>query len=99
MENVNNNINDAIQQIIAAMKVKFAVSYPNLPIPEFKMIIGKKYIKLCTNGSVHAFIDFEGNMYKPASWNAPAKGIRFNVVNDLAKLTQIATYSGGYLYK
>lgn len=82
MENVNNNINDAIQQIIAAMNVKFAGAYPALPIPEFKMIIGKKYIKLCTNGSVHAFIDFEGNMYKPASWNAPAKGIRFNVIND-----------------
>lgn len=51
---------------------------------------GKKFIKLIrrekwkdngqlTGGSVFAFIDPDGNIYKSASSKAPAKGIRGNV--------------------
>lgn len=48
---------------------------------------GRKYIKLIianaynqkNTQSVYAFLDQEGNIYKPASFNAPAKGIRGNV--------------------
>lgn len=32
--------------------------------------------------SVAAFIDNDGNILKPASWKAPAKGIRGNIFND-----------------
>ena len=48
-----------------------------------KMIIakpGKKYIKLVSKDSVFAFIETEtGNIFKPASYAAPAKGIRGNI--------------------
>lgn len=41
---------------------------------------GKKYIKLINNDSVFAFIEADtGNILKPASFAAPAKGIRGNI--------------------
>jgi hypothetical protein len=51
--------------------------------------------------SVHAFIDIAtGDIYKAASWKAPAKnGARFNVVNDFERLLQVCDPYGGYLYK
>ena len=46
---------------------------------------GKRWTKIlyCTNGSesgsVHSFIDTNGDVYKPASWQAPAKHVRGNI--------------------
>jgi hypothetical protein len=40
-----------------------------------------------------------GDLLKAASWNAPAKGVRFNLLTDMKKLEQIADYAGSYLYK
>lgn len=92
-------IQNAIGRIFEAMQARFAKQYPKLPELEFSVVKGKKYIKLVIGGSAHAFIDAEGNMYKPAGWAAPAKGIRFNIVRDVEKLVEIASYSGGYLYR
>jgi hypothetical protein len=70
---------------------------------------GRKYTKVVqeeywsdklTSKSVHAFIEnSNGNIYKPASWKAPAKGARFNVVNDLETLLKVCDPFGSYLYK
>ena len=69
---------------------------------------GKKYIKVITcNGSsggcVHAFIDSDMNVYKPAGYNALAKGIRYNLNNDIDRLRKILdnknAYTGAYLYR
>jgi hypothetical protein len=73
---------------------------------------GRKYIKVvreeyCENNpskihsSVHTFIEVStGDIYKAASWKAPAKnGARFNVVNDNANLIAACDPYGGYLYK
>jgi len=52
------------------------------------------------NKSVHAFIDENGDIYKAASWKAPAKnGARFNVVNDIQRLVEVCDPYGSYLYK
>ena len=44
---------------------------------------GPKYYKVAMkSGSqtfVVAFVDMDGNVYKPASWNAPASGIRGHI--------------------
>jgi hypothetical protein len=41
---------------------------------------GKKFIKLVNSDSVFAFVEIEtGNIFKPASFAAPAKGIRGNI--------------------
>ena len=53
----------------------------------FKVTIGKKYAKLCRDNSVHAFIDKNtGDIFKPASWNAPAKHARGNVLSETGGL-------------
>ena len=40
---------------------------------------GRKYYKVITENSVHAFVDVNnGDVYKPASLNKPAKHVRFN---------------------
>lgn len=40
----------------------------------------RKYFKIVGHGSVVAFVDkVTGDIYKPASWKVPAKGIRGNV--------------------
>ena len=54
-------------------------------------------------GSVHAFVDKNtGEVYKPASYNSPAKHVRYDlrVINDRAKLhdPDYTGWAGGYLY-
>ena len=54
-------------------------------------------------GSVHAFVDKNtGEVFKPASYNAPAKHVRYDlrIINDRAKLHEPAYtgWAGGYLY-
>jgi hypothetical protein len=51
--------------------------------------------------SIHAFIDKKtGDVYKPASIKAPAKGIRYNLllIKDREWLLENADWAGGYLY-
>lgn len=54
--------------------------------------------------SVHAFVDIEGNVYKPASWSAPAKGVRATARTDdelieLVNSLNDRDWAGGYLYR
>lgn len=69
---------------------------------------GKKYAKIVVNNgaqnSVHAFVDMNtGLVYKPATWKTPAKGARYDLVKDFARLETMfnkkqASYTGDYLY-
>ena len=60
---------------------------------------GRKYYKIITDNSVHAFVDVNnGDVYKPASWNKPAKHVRFNLLQDPQDCFNKVTWSGGYLY-
>ena len=44
--------------------------------------VKKKYVCITKSGSMYAFIDKEtGEIFKPASWRAPAKGVRGNVLS------------------
>lgn len=78
----------------------------------FDIVKGTKYYKIVqrsikrTNlggdgGSVHAFINRQsGAVYKPASWKAPAKHVRYNLLDDVSYETCLnnADWAGGYLY-
>ena len=76
-------------------------------IAAFEINKGRKYYKIVMkersgNGSVHCFVDMNsGAVYKPASFNSPAKGIRYYLLDDTSRETLLrrAEYSGGYLYK
>ena len=51
--------------------------------------------------SIHAFVDKNtGEVYKSASWKAPAKGVRYDLrlIKDREWLLEHADWSGGYLY-
>lgn len=61
---------------------------------------GAKYYKIIENSSgesVHAFVDYEGNVYKASGWNAVAKGVRCTLDQILSGAVKVDT-STGYLY-
>ena len=67
---------------------------------------GRKYHKIImdANGSrsVHAFVDKKtGSVLKSASWKAPAKGERYNllIIKEREWLLEHADWAGGYLYQ
>jgi hypothetical protein len=80
---------------------KFQSEYPNTwaagNAPLFEYNIGKRWVKVIDRdgqgGSVFCFIDpISGDIYKPAGWNAPAKGKRGNINDDNPPLTSGSLY-------
>ena len=83
-------------------------------LDKFRYYQGKKYLKVVReeyderndrwrDTTVHAFINREtGEVYKPASWKAPAKHVRFDLSNDLDRQKlhdpNFVGWAGGYLY-
>ncbi len=72
---------------------------------DFSIEEGRKYhkIMMSANGSrsVHAFVDKKtGEVYKPASIKAPAKGVRYDLrlIEQREWLLENADWAGGYLY-
>ena len=73
---------------------------------KFYIESGRKYHKLImeTNGgsrSVHAFVDKKtGDVFKPASFKAPAKIVRYNLlrIESREQCFERADWAGGYLY-
>jgi len=97
-----------IEQVNDRFKVD-AIESGNTITPLLKYEVAKKYIKVyrldVVNGeirdgrSVFMFIDKEtGAVYKPASWRAPAKGIRF-YVESLAESPEVVDQYGSFLYR
>ena len=78
---------------------------------EFVIETGRKYHKIIMvvpNGdrpasrSVHAFVDKKtGEVYKPASFKAPAKGVRFDlrVITEREDVLENCDWAGCYLYQ
>ena len=73
---------------------------------KFYIESGRKYHKIIMetgagSRSVHAFVDKKtGEVYKAASFKAPAKHVRFNLllIKDREWLLENADWAGGYLY-
>lgn len=75
-------------------------------VDEYTYVKGKKYAKIIhvSHGqrSAHAFVDLNtGDVYKSASWSAPAKGVRYNLMDEKSceQMYNRADWAGGYLYK
>ena len=83
--------------------VKTGKRYYKIVQQEFETWEKSKYYGQYRDGSVHAFVDKEtGDVYKPASWAAPAKHVRFTFQNvDHLKFLlnpKNVGWAGGYLY-
>ena len=74
---------------------------------KFTIDTGRKYHKIvmtdCSGSrSVHAFVDKKtGELYKSASFKAPAKGVRFDlrIIKEREFVLENCDWAGGYLYK
>ena len=73
---------------------------------EYYLESGRKYYKLIhkdgISRSVHCFIDKNsGDVYKSASWQSPAKGVRYNLLDDNSRELCYSKCDpfGGYLYQ
>ena len=97
----------ATLKLCAALADSYAQFNPdgaNKPYaPVFTVEEGCKYLKIVMstsgNRSVHAFVDrITGDVYKAASWKAPAKGVRYNLLKDPETCYRKADWAGGYLY-
>ena len=93
-----------------------AINNGTANLTNFVIKNGRKYYKIMQRefdtfqdrnewreGSVHAFVNKNtGEVFKPASYNAPAKHVRYDlrVINDRVKLHDPAYtgWAGGYLY-
>ena len=99
-----------IQCLIDKLLANYYKQYPEGGI-EFDIVKGIKYYKIIARStrasslgggtSVHAFIHRQtGSVYKPASWKAPAKHVRYNLLDEVSYETCLhnADWLGGYLY-
>lgn len=89
--------------LIDALEANYTKNYPDSSCPvKFETKIGKKYIKIIqVDGGVHAFIDKNtGEVYKAASWKAPAKHVRYDlrIIREREECFYRADWAGGYLY-
>lgn len=85
---------DYVQEVKAASDAEWNRKGFTLPAPVFTLERGRKYIRVVMSypqpnnvqvmgsRSVHCFLDYDGNIYKAASWKVPAKGIRGHIDND-----------------
>lgn len=81
--------------------------YPNLKSPLFSMDVGSKYVRIVRRDgnammggqrSVHCFLDKEtGDIFKAASWKAPAKHSRGNIYADDLGMSGMTEYGAKYL--
>lgn len=94
MDNRTQEVYNKIENWTDKLTKHFKEENPNYPF-EVKYVAsyGKAWIKILrvdpSTNSVFAFVDNEGNIYKPASYKAPAKGIRATLDDaplDMAQL-------------
>ena len=92
-----------VWQLCRALEADYDRRYPNSSQPvRFSVELGRKYWKIIQNqGGVHAFVDRKtGQVYKPASWRGPAKGVRYDlrIISQRDACLSNADWAGGYLY-
>ena len=108
MVDLKDSLESYVQKVQLASDIHFKndlpTSWANGQAPIFSFTEGKRFFKVIKTypgaggGSVFCFVErTSGDIYKPASWNAPAKGVRFNILRDMDILKN-ADWAGSYLY-
>jgi hypothetical protein len=94
---------DWTEELVTRLQKDYDRQYKNSPQPcRFEIQTGRKYHKInVKNGGVHAFIDKNtGEVYKPASYKAPAKHVRYDLrrIKQRHECFSNADWAGSYLY-
>ena len=94
---------DLTEELVTRLQEDYDRQYKNSSQPcKFSITTGRKYHKILDRkGSVHAFVNKQtGEVFKPASWNAPAQHVRYDlrVINDRNRCFENADWAGSYLY-
>ncbi len=101
-------IEDRIQELCDALQDHFYKQYQR--VCTYEIVRGVKYYKIIhvsnpgsnrEGRSVHAFVARQtGTVYKPASWKAPAKHARYQLLDDQSFETCLhnCDWAGSYLY-
>ena len=94
---------DWTKELVTRLQEDYNRKYPNSSDPvRFEVNSGRKYLKINQiNGGVHAFVNkTTGEVFKPASYKAPAKHVRYDlrIINDRERCFSNADWAGGYLY-
>ena len=100
------NVRKFTLMLCDALELDFKTHHPESDPYKFYIESGRKYHKVImeTGGnsrSVHAFVDKKtGEVYKPASFKAPAKIVRYNLlmIESREECFARADWAGGYLY-
>ena len=107
----NNAIDGIIRAFVIALNNKSQLGHMGMGYGNkvYSVNNGRKYAKVvCTdtyNGresrSVFCFIDRNtGDVYKPATWKAPAKGVRYTIdtLTSARELAEVSDGHGRFLY-
>jgi hypothetical protein len=100
MKKVTPAMNDLLFTYAKAIKDAYYNNYKGKLAFDVQLEFGRKYAKVINtfdgSRSIHAFVDLKtGDVYMPASWNSPAKHVRYNLVNNFPSSID---WSGSYLY-
>lgn len=74
---------------------------PNAYVNDYSLtaVAGRRFDKIVMKSRVFAFIEREtGDLYKAASYNAPAKNVRFGSESVLTSAVELADPYGSFLY-
>lgn len=102
MEGFDAAFDDFLKHASMVLTDHMTKQYPTLRMPTLKAQEGGRYMKIVkedgsTSRSVWAFVDkTNGDVLKPAGWNAPAKNARANVF-DRASWRNVGAYGPAYM--
>ena len=102
-KNLSESVLDWTEQLVTRLQEDYDRRYGESNANyKFEIQTGRKYHKIyCKNQGVHAFVNkTTGEVFKPASWKAPAKHVRYDlrIINDRERCFSNADWAGGYLY-
>lgn len=94
---IDNAINSYLEKLTQHANIDFEKTFPTKEKHSFRADYNKRWIKIVNKRfgqtMVFCFVDpSNGDIYKPASWNAPAKGVRGNLFNERLPLDSGSLY-------
>ena len=97
-------VEEYVSLLVNVLQAQFDSKYPTLNDTKFIYDEGRKYYRIWhidNQKCIHAFINKEtGDVFKPASYNKPAKHVRYNLLDKSSREVCMnrADWAGGYLY-